>query len=222
MSIIKKENTISEIIINNANISEIYYGNTLVFSFIKIPKIVFRDIDENGNLTAATGDLIGLFDEIKTIDSNCLYYAFYNCTGITGSVNFPTLTNVGDYGLYSAFNRCTGITSVNFPTLITIDSNGLSYAFYNCTGITGSVIFPTLTSVGSYGLSYGFDGCTGITSVSFPALTSVDNYGLDGAFNYCTEITELHFRADAKSVIENADDYSEKFGASNATIYFDL
>ena len=137
MSIIKNENTISEIIINNANISEIYYGNTLVHSSsIKIPKIVFRDIDENGNLTAATGDLIGLFDEIKTISSSGLYYAFYDCTGITGSISFPALTTIDSYSLYYAFGRCTGITSVSFPALISVGNSGLQHAFYGCTGIT--------------------------------------------------------------------------------------
>ena len=155
-----------------------------------------KKLDKNGNLTTWQGELTETFDEIKTIGSNGLSHAFYECDGITGSVNFPTLTSVDTYGLSHAFYECTGITSVNFPTLKTVGSYGLNYTFRGCTGITGSI--------------------------SFPALTSVDNYGLDGAFNYCTEITELHFRADAKSVIENADDYSEKFGASNATIYFDL
>jgi hypothetical protein len=42
------------------------------------------------------------------------------------------------------------------------------------------------------------------------------------AFSGCTGITELHFRSDAQTVIEAADSYSYKFGATNATIYFDL
>lgn len=37
-----------------------------------------------------------------------------------------------------------------------------------------------------------------------------------------TNVSEIHFRADAKSVIENQSNYSFKFGASDATIYFDL
>ena len=80
-----------------------------------------------------------------------------------------------------------------------------------------------MTSVGNYGLNSAFYNCNGITgSASFPALTSVGRNSLRNAFYECTGITELHFRADAKSVIENADGYSSKFGASNATIYFDL
>lgn len=155
-----------------------------------------KTLDKNGNLTAWNGKLTETFDEIKTIDSYGLYYAFFRCTGITGSINFPTLTSVGSYGLYNAFYICTGITSVSFPVLTSVGDYGLSYAFYGCTGITGSV--------------------------SFPALTSIGRNGLNGAFNRCTGITSIHFRADAKSVIEATGGYSSKFGASNATIYFDL
>ena len=207
-----------------------------------------RILGKNGNLTTFQGELTGVFDNIKTVDKNVLYYAFSGCTGITGSISFPTLTTVGErglyyafsgctditnvsfpalttvgeYGLYYAFNNCAGITSVSFPSLTTVDKNGLYYAFNNCAGIT-SVSFPALTTVGYYGLQYTFKNCTGITgSISFPALTTVDASGLRYAFSGCTGITELHFRADAKSVIEAATGYSTNFGASNATIYFDL
>ena len=153
-------------------------------------------LDKNGNLTTWQGKLTGVFDEIKTIGSGSLYYAFYNCTGITGSVSFPALTTIGSSGLQHAFYGCIGITSISFPALTTIDSYGLYYAFRGCTGITGSISFPALTTIGSSGLA--------------------------DAFRVCTGITELHFRADAKSIIEAAGGYSSKFGASNATIYFDL
>ena len=159
-----------------------------------IPRVT---LDKNGNLTTWNGELTGIFKNIKTISDYGLYNAFYSCTRITGSISFPALTSIGDYGLY--------------------------YAFYNCNGITGSINFPALTSVGSSGLNYAFYSCNGITgSVSFPALTSVGSSGLYNAFYSCTGITSIHFRADAKSVIEAESGYSNKFGASNATIYFDL
>ena len=163
-----------------------------------------------------------IFDNIKIIDANLFYYTFSRCTGITGSVSFPELTSVGGWGLYYAFRGCTGIESVSFPELTSIDTNGLYCAFYECTGI-GSVSFPELTSVGNKGLYYAFRECTGITgSVSFPKLTSVANDGLYCAFTGCTGITEIHFRSDAQSTVAASEGYSSKFGASNATIYFDL
>ena len=196
MSIIKNRNSIGEIIINNKNISEIYKGNTLVYlSMLKIPEIVFREIDENGNLTLPSGSLQGLFDNIKTISTEGLSYAYY---------------------------KCTGITSVSFPSLISVEYGGLRSAFENCISISGSISFPVLNSIGSFGLGYIFRGCTGITEVKFPALTSVDTNGLSNAFKNCTNLRQIHFRADARSVIEALYEYSDKFGAPNATIYFDL
>ena len=79
-------------------------------------------------------------------------------------------------------------------------------------------VFDDATSVDSYGLYMAFYNCTGITgSISFPELTSIDNYGLYDAFYNCTGITELHFRSDMQSTIG-----SNKYGATNATVYFDL
>jgi hypothetical protein len=149
----------------------------------------------SGVLSQYSGNLTSYFDKIITIGSYGLSYAFYKCTGLT-SVSFPSLTSIGSYGLSYTFNGCTGLTSVSFPSLASIGSYGLRSAFASCTGLTGSVSFPSLTSIGSNGLSYTFNGCI--------------------------NITELHFRADAQSVVEAANSYSSKFGATNATIYFDL
>lgn len=135
--------------LNGKDIKELYYGNVKlseawlngqkVYTSIPLVSIInymFRDIDENGNLTLATGELEDA-SEITEIGDNLFYYAFQNCTGLTGSVSFPNLTTIGDRGLSNAFYNCTGLTgSVSFPNLTTIGSNGLQYAFRNCTGIT--------------------------------------------------------------------------------------
>ena len=101
------------------------------------------ELESDGDITRASFDVGDSFSDIKSIDDYVLFNAFSNCTGLTGSVNFPNLTSVGD--------------------------NALNKAFYNCTGIT-----------------------------------------------------EIHFRADAQATIEAQSTYSSKFGATNATIYFDL
>ncbi len=181
-------------------------------------------VDSEGNaICTHTFNLEHIFDECTSVDDYGLYNAFYECTGLTGSVSFPKLTSIGANGLSYAFQKCTGITSVSFPKLTSIDIYGLYFAFYYCTGITGSVSFPELISVGNYGLYSAFQICTGLTgSVSFPKLTSIGNNGLNNAFNGCTRITEIHFRSDAQSTVEATGGYGSKFGATNATIYFDL
>ena len=155
-------------------------------------------VDSKGKaICTHTFSLEHAFDECTSVDTYGLRCTFQGCTGITGSVSFPKLTSIGTYGLYYAFSRCTGIT--------------------------GSVSFPKLTSIGIYGLMYAFQGCTGITgNVSFPELSSISGYGLYNTFEGCSGITEIHFRADAQSTVEAASGYSSKFGATNATIYFDL
>jgi hypothetical protein len=224
---------------------------TTVINVLKKPSSRYI-VDENGVVKRIEGDITGVFDDALTIGRFGLYNAFYACIGVTGSVSFPKLTSVGDAGLDSAFYSCTGLTgsvsfpnltsigayglraifdtctgitgSVSFPSLTSIGDNGLSNAFYGCTKLTGSVSFPELTSIGNYGLYYAFRGCTGLTgSVSFPKLTTLGaTFPLDDAFYGCTKITEIHFRADMQATIEAQNDYSSKFGATNATIYFDL
>lgn len=171
--------------------------------------------------TAAFSD--NTFAGVTSIANDGLYYAYYKRTNITGSISFPQLTTVGDYGLFHAFNGCTGLTgSVSFPSLTSIGDSGLYYAFSGCTGLTGSISFPKLTTVNSSGLQCVFQGCTGLNSVSFTELTTIDTSALSLAFNRCTNLMEIHFPAAIQATIEALLGYNDKFGATNANIYFDL
>lgn len=190
-----------------------------------------------------------ILDQIKTIGAHGMQSKMYFCNAAVHGISFPQLTSVGIYGLSGAFGYCTGLTSISLPQLTSVDSYGLSYAFQGCTGLT-SMEFPQLKSVGGHGLVQAFTGCTGLTSISFPQLESVDDGGFSSAFSgctgltgsvsfpkltsvggttgfqnaflNCTQITELHFRRDAQAVIQALGTYDTKFGATNATIYFDL
>ena len=157
------------------------------------------DVDENGTLLATTWTGALNFAGVTEIANDSLKYAFYGRLGIT-SVDLSSLQSVGVYGLSSAFQDCKGITSIDLSSL---------------------------QSVETYGLSSAFRGCTGITSISFPSLTSVysnsfGNISVTGAFRNCTALTKIHFRADMQATIEAMSQYADKWGANNATIYFDL
>ena len=130
---------------------------------------------------------------IHEVGENGLGYAFFKCTGLTGSISFPSLTSIGTYGLYYAFCDCTGLTSVSFPSLTSIGENGLYNTFFKCTGLTGSISFPNLTSIGDHGLGYAFHNCTGLK--------------------------EVHFKS---SLSGNSQCTASNMGCTNATIYFDL
>ena len=66
-----------------------------------------------------------------------------------------------------------------------------------------------------------------MTTISFSALTSIESDAFGNTsptyiFSGCTSLTEIHFRADMQATIEAMTGYANKWGASNATIYFDL
>lgn len=175
----------------------------------------------NGVLTATTGD-IASFKGVNSIGQSALNYAFYQRSNLTGELSFPDLVTVDMYGFNYAFNGCKGITSVNLPLLETAGDGAFTNAFYQCNKIT-SINMPALKTIKTSTFNYAFNGCSSLTSISFPSLTSMytNSFG-NYAFGSCSKLTEIHFRADKQSAIESLTGYSKNFGATNATIYFDL
>lgn len=103
-------------------------------------------------------------------------------------------------------------------TNITGDNSG---AFSGNSDIT-SLSFPSLTDI-SGNCARMFWGCSSLQSVHFPSLTTiVEQHSFTNIFLGCNNLTEIHFKTSIKSIIEGLDGYSEKFGAINATIYFNL
>ena len=97
--------------------------------------------------------------------------AFNGCTGLT-SITIPnSVTFIGN----SAFNGCTGLTSITIPNSVTSIGNS---AFSSCTGLTSISIPNSVTSIGNS----AFSGCTGLTSITIP--NSVKNIGV-AAFSGC-------------------------------------
>ena len=148
MSLHLNGNTIGDLYVSGTKVGEAWLNGQKVYS--SVPPVssinyLFRDIDADGNLTLATGALEDA-SKITKIGNYGLSYAFYSCTGLTGSISFPKLTSIGDFGLNSTFK--------------------------NCTGLTGSISFPSLTSIGNRGLQTAFDDCTGLTEVHFKSSLS--------------------------------------------------
>lgn len=129
------------------------------------------------------------------------------------------------YGWAYKFYQNQAIVSANLSTLVIVDSNGLSYTFYQCENLE-SVNFDSLAKITGYAsMASCFYKCKKLKKISFPALTSI----ADGAFGTWSfdyvfaesGVEEIHFRADMQATVEALTGYSEKFGATNATIYFD-
>ena len=115
------------------------------------------------------------------------------------------IDSIGDY----AFAHCSSLTSIDVSNVTSIGSN----AFDSCSSLT-SIYLPNVTSIGTD----AFYNCTSLTSIDLPNVTSIGS----NAFKNCSSLTSMHFAAKNKETIEKLSGYSSKFGATKATIYFDL
>lgn len=169
-----------------------------------------------------TALLTASFPKLTTISGSSYAFrlAFSKCSALT-SVDFSSLKTVGSNCFEEMCSRCVSLTSAKFDSLEEIGVSVFSQAFYGCKALT-SISFPSLTTVGSSSFQYCFSGCTGLTTISFPSLTTVKSNSFTNCFNNCTALTEIHFPAAIQSTIEATTGYSSKWGATNATIYFDL
>ena len=101
------------------------------------------------------------------IPEDCLIiggYAFYGCSGVTGTLNIPeTVTTIQD----GAFGECTGITEVTIPEAMTSIGNRAFYKCSNLVKITSlattapSIQSSTFDSVKTGGILYVPQGATG-------------------------------------------------------------
>ena len=90
---------------------------------------------------------------------------------------FNMLTSIGR----SAFEDCSGLTSVTIPNSVTVIDD---YAFEDCSGLTSLTISNNVTSIGSY----AFNGCSAIEELVFPTtLTSIGS----SAFSGCTGLKKV-------------------------------
>ena len=103
--------------------------------------------------------------------------AFEGCTGLT-SITIPESVTSIESGTFSG---CTGLTSVTIPSSVTTIKGR---TFKNCTSLTSITIPNSVTSIG---LS-AFEGCTGLTAITIPnSVTTIENSTFDG----CTGLTSV-------------------------------
>ena len=211
---------------------------------------ILGNVDVNGVYVAPTDTFVLDFGEVKELGLSAFNHQFYGNENIIGVVA-SSLQMVRTSGLNNAFAFCGKITSVNLRSLQHVSASGMPNTFNGCTGLT-SIDLGSLQTVMDSGMNGTFNGCSALTSIdlsslqtleglafysafvntklttiSFPSLTSVksNSFGTSTyayAFRGCTVLVEIHFRADMQAQIEAMTGYAEKWGATNATIYFDL
>lgn len=178
---------------------------------------------ENGVLTRGQRNETSVTDKFSSITEigwQGLLYSYFRCgSSLVGNANFDNLIKVGASGLLSAF-ASTSITGFSAPLLVEISSSGMKDICKD-TLVSGEVRLPELTTVEIEGLKESFVR-TNITKMYFNKLSSCHSTGLLDMLKDCTTCTEIHFKSGTQSLIQGLDGYSDKFGATNATIYFDL
>lgn len=171
-----------------------------------------------------------VFPDLEVIDGGEALHAAFRNNSVLKTASFQKLKTInGLNALKDSFRSCTSLELVSFDELEEIRAQqGFYYFLYGCTKLK-QVLFPKLAKIsGDYVFYYSFQYCTSLQRIDFPTLTEIEQNNAFGAsssnesFKGCTSLTEIHFRTDMQSVIENQLCYSSKFGATNATIYFDL
>lgn len=111
-------------------------------------------------------------DNLRQLD----YYSFTEFHGLM----FPdTVTAIG----VSAFEGCSGLTSVNYSNSITtIDCR----VFGGCSGLTRVTIPMSVAAIGYY----SFYSCSGLHQITFEGLTKMDVF--DRSFNQCTGLDAIY------------------------------
>ena len=100
----------------------------------------------------------------------------------------------------SAFNYCSGLTSIAIPNSIT--SIG-GHTFRNCSSLTSVIIPNSVTSIGGW----AFYGCSSLSSIKIP--NSVTSIGYI-AFAGCRDLTRI--------TVDNGNSYYDSRGECNAII----
>ena len=132
----------------------------------------------------------------------CFDYAFQSGKFADALINFDDIVKLDWYGLYGAFRYCELPDEIRLTSLTEIaDTNAFRLTFAEIKAGGKKFYFPALTTIASNAFGAGASNATWYKS---------------------TDVEEIHFRADAQATIEALDGYANKFGATNATIYFDL
>jgi hypothetical protein len=160
----------------------------------KTATVTYRGSSSDSYSNEYTGDIV--IPASVTYNYNGITYsvtsigisAFEGCTGLT-SVTIPnSVTSIGDYAFYD----CTGLTSVTIGNSVTSIGR---YAFGQCDRLTSVTIGNSVTSIGSS----AFSDCSGLTSIEIPnSVTSIGNY----AFRDCSGLTSVTIKAETPPTLE--------------------
>jgi hypothetical protein len=179
-----------------------------------------------GTFTGNSKVQTAVFPDLTTISgvAGCKH-TFAYCNTLT-AFSMPNLTTLsGGSCCWNMFINCTQLTTADLSAITEVSGDHACYGMFAHCYALNTIRFDNLSTVsGDFAFEDTFYRCSSLTTISFPKLTTISNTNAfrEDTFFGCTALTEIHFRYDMKEIVEGLDGYSSKFGATNATIYFDL
>ena len=161
--------------------------------------------DVNGRGTDGMLSVLDLSDA-KIVEGGDYYYFnghsdYYILTGHNDC--FTSNDKIGD----SAFESCSGLTSITLPSGLTEIS---SSAFSGCSGLTSITLPSGVTMI----YSSAFESCSGLTSIALPSgLTEI---GVN-AFSGCSGLTSIYVYAE--KLPNMGSDVFDGCDAKKCTVY---
>lgn len=176
-------------------------------------------------LVPDTSELISL-SGLTSIGYYALAYAYAGTDISALSIVSPISIAIREGGLFHTFGGCHFVNpAVDLSGITNVGIQGLKETFMSSDVQT---LVIGATNLGSQACMNMCNGCRQLTTISFPNVSTINTDALgqyayfDFAFQDCSNLTAIHFPAAMQATVEAMAGYSDKWGASNATIYFDL
>ena len=173
------------------------------------------------------GSVVVDMPKLESIDGNYVAQNMFS-VGYVEEINLPKLQIIkGIQAAGRMFSSCK-IKNVSLPSLTTISGQNAAQAMFVDCNIETVDLSALTTISGSSACREMFKNNPNLIRADFPSLTTITNANAlgssssNGMFYGCTGLLEIHFRADAQAAIEATYGYSSKWGAQNASIYWDL
>lgn len=181
-------------------------------------------VDENGVMRQPNPNSTTLiFTGVKDIESGLGGGQIWHSFSIKEAI-FPDLETLSyQFGISQTFESCSKLVRAVFSKLREVSGRlACSRLFYSCANLEEALFDNLETASGDRCFDNAF--CTWgskFKRINFPKLKTITKSAF-GSSAFSSQMEEIHFRADMQSVVEGLDSYASKFGATNATIYFDL
>ena len=199
-------------------VSKVKYGASI--------DLLLGNINENGELQRVTEQFDLVFDGVKTIkDTTALRFRFSGTPNLR-YVCMPDLETLTASNAMAYTFQNSSCQRFYCPKLQTINGTTTMHSLFQGGKIEYFDMSALKTANGTLSLGNVFNN-NPLKSAYFYSLTTISAKALgyktgSAIFQNCKSMEEIHFRMDAQAAVESSESYSFKFGATNATIYFDL